>query len=202
MTRPLIICDCDEVLLHFVTPFGAYLQSAHDLSLNMTSFALTGNVRRANGDAIEAAEFPALLNGFFDTHMASQTPTPGAVTALATLAEHSDIVILTNLLDHHAIARTDELARHGMPYRVVGNQGPKGKPVTALLAEYGATRAVFIDDLPPHHTSVKNHAPHVHRLHMVADPILWPLIPASPDADARIDRWDVALPHIRTILGV
>ena len=201
-TRPLLICDCDEVLLHFVTPFSDYLQSAHDLTLNMSSFALTGNVRRANGEAIETGAFPALLNGFFDTHMATQTPTPGAVDALATLAAHADIVILTNLLDHHAEQRTHELARFGMPYRVLGNQGPKGKPVAALVAEYGAKDVVFVDDLPPHHSSVKAEAPHVHRLHMVADPILWPLIPAAPDAHARIDRWDEALPHIRSILGV
>ena len=200
--RPLLICDCDEVLLHFVTPFSDYLQSVHDLTLNLTSFALTSNVRRAAGSVIDPPEFPALIGGFFDTHMPTQTPTPGAVVALATLADHADIVILTNLQDHHAAERTHELARLGMPYRVIGNQGPKGKPVAALVAEYGADRVVFVDDLPPHHSSVKAEAPGVHRLHMVADPMLWPVMPAASDADARIDRWDDALPHIRSILGV
>ncbi|MGL4541978.1 MAG: HAD family hydrolase [Polymorphobacter sp.] len=200
--RPLLICDCDEVLLHFVSPFTDYLQSVHDLTLTMSSFALTGNVRRADGEAIAATEFPALLDGFFDTHMPTQTPTPGAVQALATLSAHADIVILTNLRDHHAAERMQELSGLGMPYRVIGNQGPKGKPVAALVAEYGAKDIVFVDDLPPHHSSVKAEAPHVHRLHMVADPILWPLIPPAADAHARIDRWDEALPHIRSILGV
>lgn len=202
MTRPLVICDCDEVLMHFVGPFRDYLRDAHDLTLTLTSFALTGNVRRANGEAIEAHAFPKLLDGFFDTAMPTQTPAPGAPAALAALADWCDIVILTNVADQHQATRSRELVRHGMPYRVVSNQGPKGRPVAALLAEHGATQAVFIDDLPPHHSSVKAHAPHVHRLHMIADPILWPLIPAAPDADARIDRWDEALPHIRTILGV
>lgn len=200
--RPLLICDCDEVLLHFVTPFSDYLQSVHDLTLTMSSFALTGNVRRGDGQAIEAHEFPALLHGFFDTHMPTQTPTPGAVEALSTLSNHADIVILTNLQDHHAASRTHELARFGMPYRVIGNQGPKGKPVAALVAEYGAKDVVFVDDLPPHHSSVKAEAPDVHRLHMVADPMLWPVMPTAADAHARIDRWDAALPHIRSILGV
>jgi hypothetical protein len=207
MTRPLVICDCDEVLLYFVGPFRDYLQDAHALTLTMDSFALAGNIRHANGDAVGPQEFPALLNGFFDAAMPTQMPTAGAQAALATLAEHCDIVILTNVADQHQATRAAELVRHGMPYRVVSNQGPKGRPVATLLAEYGivepgATRAVFIDDLPPHHSSVKNHAPHAYRLHMVADPILWPLIPAAPDADARIDHWDVALPHIRSVLGV
>jgi hypothetical protein len=201
-SRPLIICDCDEVLLHFVGPFIEYLHSEHDLTLSLESFALVGNIRRANGEAVEAVEFPPLLNGFFDTHMASQTPSPGAPEALAVLAEHCDIVILTNIGDHLNEKRTDELKRHGMPYRVVTNGGPKGKPVAALLAEYGAERAVFIDDLPPHHGSVKAEAPHVHCLHMIADARLWPLIKTAPGADARIDRWDDALPHLRQILGV
>ena len=200
--RPLVICDCDEVLLHFVAPFGEYLQTMHDLTLHLDSFALTGNVRRANGEAVEAAAFMPLLEGFFDTHMDTQTPAPGAVEALATLARQCDIVILTNVAERHAVQRRSELARLGMPYRVVGNQGPKGRPVAALVAEFGKPRAVFIDDLPPHHSSVKAEAPAVHRIHLVADPQLHGLIPRAPDAEARFDDWHTALPYVRGILGV
>ncbi|MBV8970875.1 MAG: hypothetical protein JO290_01140 [Sphingomonadaceae bacterium] len=75
-------------------------------------------------------------------------------------------------------------------------------PVARLVAEYGATRAAFVDDLPPHHSSVKRAAPHVFRLHMVADPRLHPLIPAAADADARIDDWPSALPVLQSALGV
>ena len=31
MTRPLIITDCDEVLLHMVVPFRQWLDEAHDV---------------------------------------------------------------------------------------------------------------------------------------------------------------------------
>ena len=55
----------------------------------------------------------------------------------------------------------------------------------------------FVDDLPPHHASVAQHAAHVGRLHMVADPALRGLIPAAPDAHARIDGWREADPWIR-----
>ncbi|OYU14266.1 MAG: hypothetical protein CFE37_11820 [Alphaproteobacteria bacterium PA4] len=201
MTRPLIISDCDGVLLEFIAPFIAYLDSQHGLTLTLDSFALTGNVRRADGTAIDAMEFPPLLDGFFTTHMTTQQPVPGAVAALATLARDCDIVVLTNIADHHAVTRTSELARLGMPFRVIGNNGPKGAPIRALLDEFQPSTAVFIDDLPPHHSSAKKHVPQVHRLHMVAEPPLRHLIPAAPDADARIDDWDDALTHIQTILG-
>ncbi len=202
MTRPLVICDCDEVLMHFVGPFGDYLQAEHDLKLHLDSFALSGNIRRADGSTLDGPAFLPLLNGFFDTHMVTQTPAPGAAAALARLADDCDIVILTNVDDRHNGVRTAELARHGMPYRVVTNNGPKGAPVRALMDHYGATAGAFIDDLPPHHGSVKRAAPEVFRLHMVADPRLHPLIPAAPDADARIDDWAAALPVLQAALGV
>ncbi len=199
-SRPLIISDCDGVLLEFIAPFSAYLGEVHGLTLRMESFALTGNVRDADGTPIPPEDFPALLDGFFTTHMTSQTPVPGVVDAMQTLAQDCDIIILTNVADNHAITRTTELARFGMPFRVIGNQGPKGAPIRALIDEFQPSMAVFIDDLPPHHSSARKHAPHVHRLHMVAELPLRTLIPTALDADARIDDWDDALIHIQTIL--
>jgi hypothetical protein len=201
MTRPLIVSDCDGVLLEFADPFIAYLDSEHGLTLKLTSFALAGNIHDAAGDPVAPDRFPALLDGFFTTHMPTQAPISGARSALASLAEHCDIVVLTNIADHHAVARTEELKRLGMPYRVIGNNGPKGAPIKALLDEFQPSAAVFIDDLPPHHSSAKKHVPHVHRLHMVAEAPLRDLIPAATDADARIDHWPEALAHIRRILG-
>lgn len=200
MTRPLIISDCDGVLLDFADPFTAYLASVHGLTLSLTSFALAGNIRDASGEAIAPERFPALLDGFFTTHMPTQTPVAGAAAALATLARDCDVVILTNIADHHAAVRTGELARVGMPYRVYGNNGPKGGPIKALLDEFQPSAAVFIDDLPPHHSSAKKHVPHVHRLHMVAEAPLRHLIPSAIDADARIDHWPDALAHIQAVL--
>ena len=200
MTRPLIISDCDGVLLEFVVPFVAYLDSVHDLTLRLDSFALTGNVRRRDGSVIAPAEFPPLLDGFFTTHMPTQTPVAGAAAALAELALYCDVVVLTNIADHHARRRTVELAHVGMPYRVIGNQGSKGAPIKALVDEFRPSFTVFIDDLPPNHSAARTHAAQVHRLHMVAEPALRGLIPAAPDADLRIDDWHIALPHIHSVL--
>lgn len=201
MARPLIISDCDGVLLEFARPFTAYLHQVHSLTLKLESFALSGNIRNSAGQPVPAEDFPALLDGFFSTHMPHQPPVPGAVHALATLALTCDVVILTNIADHHAQVRTVELARHGMPYRVIGNRGPKGGPIKALLGQFQPSAAVFIDDLPPHHTSAAQLTPHVHRLHMVAEHELRHLIPEASDAHARIDDWADALPHIQSILG-
>ena len=194
--RPLLICDCDEVLLHFVGPFEEYLRDSHQMTLSLDSFALSGNIRRADGTCVDQTDFLPLLDGFLDNHMTSQTPAQDAPQALAHIAEVADIVILTNISDRHANVRSGELLRLGMPYRVIGNNGPKGGPVAALVSEYGATRTVFVDDLPHHHSSVKSRAPQVHRLHMIADPRLRGLIPCAPDADIRLDTWALALPHI------
>ena len=197
MSRPLVICDCDEVLLHFVGPFTDYLANEHALTLGLDTFALTGNIRRADGTVIEPIEFIPLLDGFFTTHMPTQTPAPGAAEALAVLARDCDIVILTNVAEMHNGVRTAELARHGMPYRVLCNSGSKGRPAAALLEEYRPTRAAFIDDLPSNHASVRRAAPGVFRLHMIADPRLHPLIPPAVDADARIDDWPSALVRLQ-----
>ncbi len=200
MTRPLIVSDCDGVLLDFVDPFTAYLKAEHELTLQLDSFALAGNIRRADGTTVEPQAFPALLNAFFDSHMPSQEAVAGAADALAELARTCDVVILTNIADKHALVRTGELARRGMPYRVIGNNGPKGLPLKALVDHFQPSKAVFIDDLPPHHSSAKKVVPEVHRLHMVAEPPLRALIPTALDADARIDDWQAALAHIQRVL--
>lgn len=203
MSRPLVICDCDEVLLHFADPFRDFLSDVHDMELNFESFSLAGSIRRrACGTGITQADVEPLLDGFFEQWIDRQYPADGAVEALAELSRDADIVILTNVKDMVRLRRGAELARHGMPYEVICNRGPKGPPVAALIAERAPRAAIFVDDLPPHHGSVAKHAPEVHRLHMVADPELRALIPAAPDAHARIDAWPEALPYIRGVLGL
>lgn len=197
MTKPLLICDCDEVLLHFAAPFAAYLDEVHALTLSFESFALNGNIRRkSDGGAIDPKTVGALVDGFFTEAMHVQTAVDGAAGALKQLSAHYDIVILTNIRDEFREQRRAQIKGHDMPYPVYTNSGPKGPTVTALMVEHGRTSAVFIDDLPPHHSSVKRDAPHVHRVHMVADPALRGLIPPAIDAHTRIDIWTDALPYL------
>ncbi|MFT3976040.1 MAG: HAD family hydrolase [Sphingomonas bacterium] len=190
MPRPLLICDCDEVLLHMVRHFGDWLGEAHDIDFDPRSWELGRNMRRrSTGEPPAPAEMRGFLDGFFPAEMHRQTLVPHAREALAALSAQADIVILTNLADHCRPHRIEQLAAFGIAHRVECNQGGKGGPVARLVAEHGDPVAVFVDDLPHHHASVAEHAPRVHRLHMVSEPVLAPGVPAAPQAHARIDDW-------------
>ena len=188
--RPLLITDCDEVLLHMVKHFRTWLDEHHDIDFTIGAGDFHKSIRRRSGDAmLQQEEMWALIRGFFPAEMARQTLVPHAADALAALAQVADIVVLTNLVDECQQPRIDQLAAHGIHHRVICNQGGKGGPVAALVEEYGSPVTVFVDDLPVHHASVAKYAPGVHRLHMVSEPELAGAIPAAADAHVRIDDW-------------
>lgn len=191
--RPLLITDCDEVLLHMVSHFGDWLGERHDIEFSMkgADFA-NAMTRRQTGETLEREAVWPLLDGFFTGEMNRQTLVPGAREAIATLHVRADVVVLTNLMDHHNAGRVAQLHALGIAERVVTNQGGKGRPVAALIEEYAPTVTVFVDDLPQHHESVARHAPQVFRLHMVAEPQVAQHMPPAPHAHARIDDWPTA----------
>ena len=200
MSRPLVISDCDEVLLHMVAPFGEWLDEAHGIHFDMAGgdFARAMK-RRACGSPVPLEHVWPLLKGFFDEEMHRQYPIPGAIEAMARLGEQADVVVLTNLTDDHREARARQLAAHGLNLKVYTNQGPKGPALQAILDEYRPTRAVFIDDLAQHHDSVAGLAPQVHRLHLCGEPLIAPHIACAHKAGhahARIDDWSAALPWL------
>lgn len=187
--RPLLICDCDEVLLHMARHFGNWLDEAHQIDLSLTGDLVSSMRRRDGGPPVAAEEMWRLLGGFFPGEMDRQTLVPDAREALATLAKSADIVILTNLGEACLQPRIDQLARFGIEHQVVCNQGGKGDPVARLVAEHGDPVTVFVDDLAVHHASVAARAPQVHRLHMVSEPELARHVAPAPAAHARIDDW-------------
>ncbi len=202
MNRPLIISDCDEVLMHMVVPFGAWLSDDHDIAFALEDATFANALKRkACGTPLQATEVWPLLDGFFRHQMHRQTAIAGAVAALARLSVIADIVILTNVGPDHAAARTVQLIDAGMPYRVIGSHGGKGEPVRRLLDEFSPSVAAFIDDLPQHHGSVADHAPDVWRLHMVGEPLIAAKIPPGRQAHARIDDWASAEPWLREKLS-
>lgn len=190
MNRPLLITDCDEVLLHMVAHFGAWLDEVHDVAFSPDGGDFSRCMRRkGDGETLAREEMWTLLNGFFATEMHRQTLVPHAREALESLAEEADIVILTNLGDHCHADRVAQLDALGIRHRVVCNIGPKGAPVARLLDEYRPSVAVFVDDLAQHHQSVAAEAPDVFRLHMIAEPSIARIAPPAPHAHARIDDW-------------
>jgi hypothetical protein len=197
MSRPLLITDCDEVLLHMVSHFQEWIGEAHKIDFAFE----TGNFREAmthqdSGDLVAEDRVWPLLAEFFRGEMHRQTLVPGALEALGQIGDVADIVILTNLGDEAHSWRVDQLAAHGIRHEVVCNRGGKGVPAKAIVERYGAGSTAFVDDLPVHHKSVAEHAPKIHRLHMVAEPRLAPAVPAAEHAHARIDDWPTACPWI------
>ena len=200
MNRPLVISDCDEVLLHMVAHFRDWLGEEHDVDFVMTSNDFSQAVRRrADGEPLAPEQIWRLLGGFFDTQMDRQTPIAGAVDGINALARQADVVILTNLNDERQERRREQLRRLGIDARVFTNQGPKGPALQAILEEYAPSRAIFIDDLPQHHRSARESVPGITTLHLCGEPMLAPHIECAyraGDADARIDRWSEALPWL------
>ena len=188
-----MITDCDEVLLHMVAHFEEWLDQAHGIDFHLESGEFASALTdKATGETIPADQIWPLLDGFFRNEMHRQTLVPGAAEALGRIGEVANIVILTNLGDEAHGWRVEQLASHGIRHRVVCNRGGKGGPVKALLEEHVPAAAVFVDDLPVHHSSVAKHAPDVWRLHMVAEPRLAPSVPRAVDAHDRIDDWPTA----------
>lgn len=198
--RPLIVSDCDEVLLHMLTHFRDYLAEEHGVDFLWEGGNFKDSMRyRESGRILPDEEMWQVLNLFFDTAMDRQTPIPGAVEAMNTLAEHADVVVLTNLKDHRMERRAQQLASHGIDARVFTNQGPKGPALKAILEEYRPGRVFFIDDIAQHHASVAQDAAHVTRLHFVGEPAVAPHVACAfkaGHAHARIDNWAEALPWL------
>jgi hypothetical protein len=191
--RPLLISDCDEVLLHMVAHFQAWLDEAHGIDFAFETGDFAGALTdRSSGEVLDKERVWPLLGSFFEGEMHRQTLVPGALDALGRVGEVADIVILTNLPDLAHGWRVEQLAAHGIAHEVVCNQGGKGGPAREIIARHGAGKTVFVDDLPVHHASVAKHAPEVWRLHMVAEPRLAPAVPAAQHAHARIDDWPSA----------
>lgn len=199
--RPLIVVDADEVLLRFLQGLEDYLP-AEGLYLDLQTYQLTGNIRRkADGTALDQASVTALLKTFHATAGLTLDPVAGAAEALADLARHTQIFVLTNIAPELADRRRDNLRRHGLDYPVIANSGLKGAAFAALATAAGAP-AVFVDDLPHHHASVSEaHAGAVH-IHLVADPRLFGMAKPAPQAELFSSDWREAHAHILKTLSL
>jgi len=180
--KPLLISDCDDVLLHFGRHFAEWLEEAHQLSFHLDSPGFQDALRDRDGQPISRDRIWALLDAFFAAEMHRQHIVPGAAEALSSLGEMADIVILTNIGDEHHANRVVQLERFDIRHRILCNSGGKGRPVAELIAEMKPSVTVFVDDLAMHHQSVAKHAT---------------ISPPAPFSHARIDDWPKAAEWIR-----
>jgi hypothetical protein len=200
MSRPLLVSDCDEVLLHMVVPFAQWLDEDHGIIFDMASHDWSTALRnKADNDLVKPELIWSLLRGFFKTEMHRQYPINGAVEAVNSIAQNADVVILTNLFDEERDARREQLRAIGIDFPVYTNQGGKGDALNRILDEYQPSVAVFVDDLAQQHSSIAEVTPHVWRLHMVGEPLIASRFPKAEAAHHRIDDWSSASQWIDTI---
>ena len=200
MSRPLVVTDCDEVLLHMVRHFRDWLGEVHGIGMVLDGDPFAqALVPRGRAEPLSPEDKWRYLDLFFDTEMDRQTAIDGAAPAIVELQRAADVVILTNLADRYNAVRSRQLAAHGIAARVFTNQGPKGPALRRIVAEYSPERVVFIDDLLHHHASAAESIPHIARLHFCGEPAIAPHIPCALEAGhahARIDTWAEALPWL------
>ena len=104
-SRPLIVCDCDEVILHMVVPFREWLDEAHAIHFDFANGFADALRHKNTGDMLDPTEVWPLLGEFFRDHMDRQGPIEGAVGALIRLSADADLVILTNIGEELGPAR-------------------------------------------------------------------------------------------------
>jgi FMN phosphatase YigB (HAD superfamily) len=200
VSRPLVITDCDEVLLHMVRHFREWLLEQHGIAFELGGNPFAQALRRPGSEEpLTDAEKWAYLDAFFDSEMSRQTEIEGAAAAMAELQREADVVILTNLQHRYNDSRTAQLREHGIHAEVFTNQGPKGAALKRIVETFAPTRAVFVDDLAVHHVSVAETLPDIGRLHFCGEPAIAPHVPCalrSGHAHARIDSWVEALPWL------
>jgi len=197
--RPLVICDVDEVLVHFLKGFEAYLGD-YGYLLEPASFALNGNILdRQSRRAAEAAMVGTLLNGFFAERTAILEPVPFAAEALRDLSRHAEIVLLSNLPEVYREARLSNLSRHGYDYPLVLNEGGKGPAVKRIAARRRAP-VIFIDDIPSYLASAYEHAPQSHLIHFMLDERFARHVPAMDFLSLTTNNWQQVHAHARGIL--
>ncbi len=198
--RPLVICDVDEVVVHFTRDFEAYI-GAHGLWLDPSSFALSGNIRhRDGGHPATDDKIMELVSAFFDERTRHQEPIDGAIEALLHIGETADVVMLTNLPHTAGDHRRENLKAHGLDFPVVTNSGPKG-PAIRDLVRRAQQRAVFIDDSPSFIASAYDHAPDVHLIHFLHDERFARHVEPMDYVSLRTGSWTEAKPHILELLG-
>ncbi|NVK33218.1 MAG: hypothetical protein HWE23_01985 [Rhodobacteraceae bacterium] len=188
-SRPLVICDVDEVILHLISHLEIYL-AEHDMHFLDHNYRFIGNiVHRQTQEPLPSEVVRQHLQMLFDRECHQQHLVDGASEALNALWKTHDVVLLTNLPgDHNKPAREKLLAEYDLRFPVLTNSGPKGGAVAALSAGRPSP-VVFIDDSPANHSSVKASLPSAKLVQFIADKRFLAAMPKAPHIDLLTGNW-------------
>ncbi|MCK5424680.1 MAG: hypothetical protein KAI89_04850 [Emcibacter sp.] len=198
-SRPVIISDADEVILHFSDILSKYLLS-QGMYVNFTSYALEGNIRYTeNDEAVDASLFRTIIDDYFENYVEKQPLVKDVVKHLENLSEICDIVILTNIPHHFADRRRKQLSESGINYPMISSSGPKG-PVIKAIRKLTNKKLIFIDDISQHHKSVAKAVPDALRIQYIANDHLNSIEEKSKHCHHRCRDWSHIEQTIRDYL--
>ncbi|MDH6266766.1 hypothetical protein M2360_002162 [Rhizobium sp. SG_E_25_P2] len=198
-TRPLLVCDVDEVVLEFLDPFHAYLESVEH-RLHPDSFRLHGNVRHFSGTTATDEAVEAFQEEFFRTQDKWQKPARHARETLDRLSVGADIVLLTAMPPRHRGVRRELLDLLGFHFPMIATEEPKGPVVSQLIADRGVP-AAFIDDIFTNLHSVRAHAPDCLLINLMANDIFRSMAPDPGERVHKATSWLEAERLIRSHFG-
>ena len=199
-TRPLVICDVDEVVVHFTRDFEDFLGGL-GLVLDTSRMLFSGNIREQKSqEFLDAEEGEKIVGQFFAERTLEMQTIDGAVEALRNIGKSADVVMLSNLPHEAGDDRRANLAGHGLNFPVVTNSGPKGPAIQKIASQVSAP-VVFIDDSPGFITSAFHHAPDVHLIHFLHDERYARLVAPLDFVSLRTDTWDEVHPHVLELIA-
>ncbi len=195
--RPLVVCDIDDVVLHFVAPFQDFLRGeGHELLPR--SFRLTGNIVSIETQiALEHPDVRRLIEAFFEAQENWQIPFDFVVQTLDALSKDADVVFLTAMPPRYQEHRRRLLDRIGLTFPLIASEEPKG-PIMQRLHDGRPLPCVFIDDMAHNLHSVRDHVAECLVLHMMPDSPLHLLAPKPDDGIIRATDWGHAAELIYT----
>lgn len=194
-SRPVIISDADEVILHFSDMLSEYLLS-QGMYINFTSYALEGNIRYTENDKpVDTGLFRAIIDDYFENYVEKQPLVKDVARHLENLSEICDIVILTNIPHHFADRRRKQLREAGLNYPMISSSGPKG-PIMKAIRKLTNKKLIFIDDISHHHKSVAKAVPDTLRIQYIANDHLNSIEEKSKYCHHRCRDWS----HIEQVI--
>ncbi len=200
-TKPLLISDVDEVIVHFIKEFEEFIGKL-GLGLKPGNPAEPYHVfDLKSGLAISAASGFELVNEFFVRHTRSMKAIDGAIEGLNWLSKHATIVMLTNLPHFAGDDRRANLAMLGVDFPVITNSGPKGPALREIASRTNAP-VVFIDDSQHFIQSAYDHAPDVHLIHFLHDERFSKFVPELDFVSLRSDNWHGIKSHALKLLDI
>lgn len=196
---PLLICDIDEVVLEFLTPFMKFL-AENDMELQPNSFALKGNIfDHKNGLYVNNQDVKRLTNAFFEVQDQWQTLTKHARQALANISADIDIIFLTAMPELYRDTRANLLKKLQMDYPLIASEEHKGV-IVKRIHKGRKLPLFFIDDLNYNHKSVRKYNKRAHHIAIMANPTYRAMAPPYDDYVKSCENWHEIETYIRSQL--